>query len=58
MKKLLATVCILSAAVALSACSSEGEGYKDQAPYAASRTAGSPDTATATEEVFHARQVK
>ncbi len=55
MKKLLATVCILGAAVALSACTSDGKGHKDEAPYSAGRTAGKPDTA---DQVFRARQVK
>jgi hypothetical protein len=55
MKKLLATFCILGSMLALSACTSEGEGYKEEAPYAAERTAGHEADG---EQVFRARQVK
>ncbi len=59
MKKLLATVCILGLAATLSACTSKGEGYKDQAPYASERTVGSQQqSGQKAEQVFHSRQVK
>ncbi len=54
MKKLLALVCALGLVAGLAACSSEGKGYKDEAPYAQERTVGTPEV----EQVFHARQVK
>lgn len=59
MKKLLATACILGSVVALSACTSEGQGYKDEAPYAVERTAGSQQKgAVEGERVFRASQTK
>lgn len=58
MKKFLATVCIFGTAVALSACTSEGEGYKDEAPYAVERTAGEAPAEAQGERVFRASQTK
>lgn len=58
MKKFLAAVCILGASFTLSACTAEGEGYKDQAPYASERTAGTPEAQPVAEQVFRASQVK
>lgn len=61
MKKLLATVCVLGLVAGLAACSSEGEGYKDEAPYAQERTVGAPEQPAEpakAEKVFRASQVK
>lgn len=41
MKKLIAAVCVLGSAAALTACDSTGSGYVDtQPPYATERTVG------------------
>ncbi len=57
MKKFIATVCFVGLAAGLSAglsaCSTDGQGYVDQAPYAEGRTAGSE-----AERVFRETQRK
>ncbi len=51
MKKFIATACILGTALALSACTTKGEGHYDEAPYASERTAGqAPEGSTADAE--------
>ena len=57
MKKIVMTLCLMSATVALAACANEGKGYVDEAPYAMERTAGST-TAASAEQVFRAKQRK
>lgn len=56
MKKLLATLCMIGSVAALAACSTDGQGYKDEAPYASERTAGG-DVMPA-EHVFSSKQHK
>lgn len=64
MKKIIATVCILGSAALLSACESDGNGYRDlQPPYEQGRTVGSApgqmDPAPVREErVFRQQQTK
>lgn len=65
MKKLIAAVCILGSATLLSACTSDGEGYRDlQPPYEQGRTVGSspapvkPAPAPAPERTFRKVQMK
>jgi hypothetical protein len=59
MKKILSTVCILGTAAALSACTAQGEGYRDQAPYSVDRTAGGGHEGDMkSERVFRASQTK
>ncbi len=60
MKKLIATMCILGSAAALSACSTDGEGNRElQPPYAQERTAGNTShQAAPAERTFNQRQVK
>ncbi len=60
MKKLVATLCLLGATVALSACDSTGEGYVDtQPPYANERTAGATKAPVqSAEPVFEKRVTK
>ena len=59
MKKLLATVLVLSSSLTMAACSSTDEGYRDQAPYAEERTAGGEQHAPAkAERVFQKKQMK
>jgi len=60
MKKLVATLCLISATVALAACDSTGNGYVDtQPPYANERTAGgSAAPVQSAEPVFEKRVTK
>jgi len=64
MKKLVATVCVLSATLALAACDTTGEGYVDtQPPYATERTASdgpvvAPEAAAPAEPVFEKKVTK
>ena len=60
MKKLIATICIIGSAAALSACSTQGEGNRElQPPYSQERTAGNNQAAAApAERVFQERQTK
>ncbi len=60
MKKLVATLCLLSATVALAACDSTGEGYVDtQPPYSNERTAsGAQAPVASAEPVFEKKVTK
>lgn len=60
MKKLVATLCLVGTALALSACESTGEGYVDtQPPYASERTAGGAKAPVqSAEPVFEKRVTK
>lgn len=62
MKKLIATVCILGSAALVSACTSDGDGYRDlQPPYEQGRTVGNspaPEPAPAPERTFRKVQMK
>ncbi len=64
MKKIIATVCLLGSALALSACESTGSGYVDtQPPYTQERTASSapvaaPAPVRTAEPVFETRVLK
>lgn len=59
MKKLVATLCLLSATVALAACDSTGEGYVDtQPPYANERTASGAQPVQSAEPVFEKKVTK
>lgn len=58
MKKLVATLCLLGATVALTACDSTGEGYVDtQPPYASERTAGQTNAPVQSAEPVFERKV-
>lgn len=59
MKKLVATLCLLGATVALSACDTTGEGYVDtQPPYANERTASHSQPVKSAEPVFEKKVTK
>lgn len=55
MKKLIATICIIGSAAALSACSTSNTS---SAPYAQERTAGAVGQPAAVERTFNQRQAK
>ncbi len=61
MKKVLATLLLVGTVAGVSACTSEGEGYRDEAPYARERTAGGEverEQEVRSERVFRERQTK
>ena len=54
MKKLIATVCVLGTVLTLAACSTDGSGHREDAPFATERTAGDVQS----ERVFRRAQSK
>lgn len=57
MKKLVAALCLAGSVVAFAACTTDGSGYVDSAPYASERTAGMGSGASA-EHVYTGTQTK
>lgn len=55
MKKLVAALCVAGSVMALAACTTDGSGYVDSAPYASERTAGG---AAHSEQVYTSTQTK
>ena len=60
MRKFVVSACMIGTALALAACSSDGEGHVDVAPYSLERTAGHGGDASSqeAETVFRSGQRK